>query len=182
MKHGIVVVFPGTGYTCKERLFGECTVKYTSFGYDIVSLDFSNIPYKEINTLEEAIEKTKPVILEQLEGVIFEEYEDIIFISKSLGTVCANWVEEYFNVTPRQLYLTPLQETLETIKTASRIMGMVIGTKDKHLDYKLMESLCLERKIPYLICDDVGHNLKIDGDELKTQDISMKIAKLCSTK
>lgn len=180
--HGIVIAFPGTGYNCKEKLFEDCIEKYTSLGYDIVRLDFSNIPYKEIKILEEAIEKTKPVILDQLKEVIFEEYEDIIFISKSLGTVCANWTEEYFNIRSRQLYLTPLKQALETINTTSRTMGMVIGKEDKHLDYKLMESFCLERNIPYLICNDVGHNLKIDGDELKTQEINTRITKFCLIK
>lgn len=183
MKHGIIVIFPGTGYTYKERLLVECTLKYKSFGYDILNLDFSSIPYKKIKTLEDAVDKTKQIILEQLKGIKFEEYKDVLFISKSLGTVCANWVEKYFNIIPRQFYLTPLKETIDTLQANSRVMGMVIGTEDRHLDYKLMKSFCLERRIPYLIVDDVGHSLKVDEDELKTEDINIKIVKfflLCS--
>lgn len=180
MKDGIVIVFPGTGYPCKERLLVECSLKYSYLGYNIVNLDFSSVKYKEINTLKDAVEKTKQIILEQLKDIIFEEYNDIIFISKSLGTVCANWVEKYLNIVPRQLYLTPLQETIETINQTSRIIGMVIGTEDRHLDYRMMELFCIERNIPYLVFNDVGHNLKIDGDELKTEDMIIKIVKFCN--
>lgn len=40
MKEGIAVVFPGTGYTCKERLLVLCAQKYSDIGYDVVKLDF----------------------------------------------------------------------------------------------------------------------------------------------
>lgn len=181
MKSGVVVVFPGTGYTCKERLLDTCIKKYISFGYEIVSLDFSDIQYKEINKLEDAVKRTNKVILKQLKGINFDEYENIIFISKSLGTVCANWIEEYMNIKPRQLYLTPLKETISTMKITTRVMGMVIGKDDKHFDYKEMELFCLERKIPYLVFDGVGHNLKVNGDILQTEKINMQIVKLCLT-
>lgn len=177
MKNGIVVVFPGIAYTCKEKLLVECTQKYLHLGYDIVNLEFSSIQYKEIDTLQEAIERTKPLVLEQVKGIDFEDYKDVIFISKSLGTACASWLETYLNIKPRQFYLTPLPETIENIKSTSNVMGMVIGTEDKYLDYKVMESFCVERKIPYLVIDHVGHSLKDKDDEARTEEVTRRIVR-----
>lgn len=181
MKPGIVIILPGMNYTYKEKLLIECTQKYIKLGYDIVNLDFSRAEYKNINSLAEAVEITKPIILDQVKDIIFEEYNDIVFISKSLGTACANWLEQRLNIKPRHFYLTPLPETIESIKDASRVIGMVIGTKDRFLDYKIMESFCLEKDIRYLIINNVGHGLKIDGDDLKTEKINKKIVEFfCS--
>ena len=55
MKTGIAVCFPGTGFTCKEALFERLGAEYAARGYDVIKLDFSHIPFKEIETLEEAI-------------------------------------------------------------------------------------------------------------------------------
>lgn len=59
--------------------------------------------------------------------------------------------------------------------TANNTIGMVIGTEDRYLDYKVMESFCVERKIPYLVIDHVGHSLKDKSDEARTEEITKRI-------
>ncbi|NRZ79531.1 hypothetical protein DFR96_000805 [Clostridium beijerinckii] len=66
MKKSIAVIFPGTGYTCEEQLLVGCAKKYAAFGYDIVKIDFSEIPFREIETIKEAVEIAKPILLTQL--------------------------------------------------------------------------------------------------------------------
>ena len=128
----------------------------------------------------EAIERTKSLVLEQVKGIKFEEYRDVVFISKSLGTACANWLERHLNIKSRQFYLIPLPEILENIEVASRIIGMVIGTEDRHLDYMGMKSFCIERKIPYLVIKDVGHSLKVKDNEVETEHITQEIVEFLS--
>ena len=52
MKSGIAVCFPGTGFTCKEALFERLASDYIARGYDVIRLDFSHIPFREIESLE----------------------------------------------------------------------------------------------------------------------------------
>lgn len=180
MNGGIVVVFPGTGYTCFEKLLVACVETYTSRGYDSVKLDFSGIAFQEIPTIEEAFERTKDTLLAQLGGTDFSQYRDIVFVSKSFGTICAGWLEERLGIQPRQLYLTPVNQTLSYIKPASRVIGMVVGTSDRHMDYRFLEAFCSERRIPCLVFDGVGHSLKLDDDADKTNAINNRILELCS--
>lgn len=174
----IVVAFPGTGYTCGEKLFAGCIDVYRERGYECAALDFSSIPFKQIETVEEAIEAAKPVMLEQLNGVCFERYSDVVFISKSLGTALAAWLAGEKRIAARQLFLTPIAQCLECAPDPASVIGMVIGTEDKVIDYRIVESFCAERGIDCLVVDNVGHSLKYD-DEVKTQAINERIEKMC---
>jgi hypothetical protein len=182
MSVGIVILFPGTGYTCAETLLVECSERYEAMGYAIVKLDFSGIPFREIATIGEAFERAKGVVLGQLRGIEFAAYEDILFISKSFGTVCAGWLEGHLGIRPRQLYLTPLEQTLPFVKPASRVTGMVIGTRDRLMDSEALADFCAERRIPCLVVDGVGHNLKMEGDAERTAEINGRILEMCTVR
>lgn len=179
MKKSIAVIFPGTGYTCKEQLLVGCAKKYEGFGYDIVKIDFSEIHFREIETIKEATERAKAIILTQLKKINFENYDDVVFISKSFGTICAGWLEEYLSIMPQQLFLTPVEEMLPYIKKSSRIIGMVIGTEDKLMNHNFLKSYCAEKNIHCIVFNGVGHNLKYDNYPEKTSEINEKIYNLC---
>jgi len=179
MKKSIAVIVPGTGYTCKEELLVGCAKRYESFGYDILKIDFSEIPFIEIETIEKAIETAKTVILRQLKKLDLKNYDDVVFISKSFGTVCAGWLEEYLMIMPQQLFLTPVEEALSYIKKSSRVIGMVVGTEDNHINYNFLKSYCSKRNIPCLVFDGVGHNLKYENYPEKTNEINEQIYNLC---
>ena len=82
---------------------------------------FSAVPFHELAGLEEAAERVKPLVLEQLKSIEPSACGDIVFVSKSLGTVCAGWLEKEWGVPARQLYLTPLPQTLDCIRETSRV-------------------------------------------------------------
>lgn len=180
MAFGIAILFPGTGYTCKEKLFAECANKYRSFGYRVVELDFSKIPFKEIETIEEAFERAKRVVLEQLSGIQFAAYRDVVFLSKSFGTVCAGWLADTLQLLPRQIYLTPAPQALAYVGPGARVEGMVIGTKDRVMDSKALQAFCRELGIPCLVFARVGHDLKADGDAERTGEVNRRILELCT--
>lgn len=178
MKRGIVVAFPGTGYTCKERLFADCMEVYTSQGYDCVALDYSSVPFKRIETLEEALRQAQAIVLEQLHGICFSEYENAVFLSKSLGTAMAGWCAAYYGITPRQFYLTPILQALPFIGDPRQVIGMVIGTDDRVLDHHVIAAFCDERGIPCMVVAGVGHDLKYQ-DTAMTDSLNERIVAMC---
>ncbi len=179
MKTGIVVCFPGTGYTCKERLFTLCADSYAKRGYDVVKLDFSHIPFKEIETLEEAVAIAMRAVRRQLGDVDFTSYSDVVWISKSLGTICAAIAEKEQKKPPRQLFLTPVSFTLTEMKPDSNVIAMVLGTQDRFLTSEAIAEFCSDRDIRYCIINGVGHSLKDDADSERTERINEQIVALC---
>lgn len=179
MKKGIVVCFPGTGYTCRERLFALCTAVYEARGYDVIRLDYSHIPFREIESFEEAVGIALRASKRQLENVDFAGYEDVVWISKSLGTICATVAEKELVVLPRHLFLTPVEATLGQIKSGARVMAMVLGTTDRFLTGEKLAEFCAERGYRYCIINGVGHNLKDESDPARTERINEQIVALC---
>lgn len=51
--------------------------KYEELGYGIIKIDFSKIPFKEIETVEEAVEIVKSIIMKQLREINFKSYDNI---------------------------------------------------------------------------------------------------------
>lgn len=179
MKTGIVVCFPGTGFICKEALFERCAEKFSARGYDVVKLDFSHIPFREIETIEEAVTIARRAVKRQLSGIDFSDYADVVWISKSLGTILAATDEEVYCDSPRQLYLTPLPETLARIRPESRVIALVLGTQDRFLTGEALAAFCEERDRCCCVIDGVGHSLKDEQSAERTAQIIEQIASLC---
>ena len=179
MKTGIVVCFPGTGFTCKEALFERCIERYATRGYDLVKLDFSHIPFREIETMEEAVTIARRAVKRQLSGIDFADYADVVWISKSLGTILAALFEEEYDCVPRQLYLTPLPETLRLIRPESRVIALVLGTQDRFLTGEALAEFCEQRNTCYCIIDGVNHSLKDEQSAERTEQINEQIAAFC---
>ena len=180
MKPGIAVCFPGTGFTCKEALFERLACDYSARGYDVVRLDFSHIPFREIESLEEAIAVAQRAVKRQLAHISFSDYEDVVFLSKSLGTILAAQYERDCEWKPRHLFLTPLNKTLMLIQPESRVIAMVLGTQDRFLTGRALKSFCEPRGIPCLLVEGVNHSLKDDASEARTLEIIDQVAKFCT--
>ena len=179
MKPGIAVCFPGTGFTCKEALFERLASEYSARGYEIVKLDFSHIPFREIETLEEAVAIAQRAVKRQLSHIVFGDYADIVFVSKSLGTILAAQYERDKGLLPRHLFLTPLNKTLMLLRTESRVIAMVLGTQDRFLTGRALLSFCEPRDIACCLIEGVNHSLKDDQDAERTARIIDQVAQLC---
>ena len=179
MKQGIVVCFPGTGYTCREALFSMCAGAYEKRGYDAVRLDYGSIPFREIESIGEAVALAVRAGKKQLAGVDFSEYADAVWISKSLGTFCAAVTEKDLDVRPRHLMLTPVPQALQALSPNAEVIAMVLGTQDRFLSGEALADYCLERGYRYCMVDGVGHNLKNEADPERTERINRQIAALC---
>jgi len=180
MKTGIAVCFPGTGFTCKEALFERLGADYAAREYEVIKLDFSHIPFREIESLEEAIAVAQRAVKRQLSHVAFSEYDDVVFLSKSLGTVLAMEFDNKNNIHARHLLLTPLNKTLLQVHSETKVIAMVLGTQDRFLTGRALASFCEERGIRHCLIEGVNHSLKDDVDPERTARIIDQIARLCS--
>lgn len=175
----IVVVFPGTGYTCRTGLLADGIRRWRELGYEVVPLDFSAIPFAEIETFAEAFDLAEAEALRQLAEYDLQGLTDLVFFSKSLGTVVAPRCAARLGLHPRMLYLTPLAETLALTGDSDRVMGMVAGTTDRLLDWRTVEAFCARRRIPCVICEGVGHSLADANDPARTEAIRRRVLALC---
>lgn len=177
---GLAVFFPGRGYTCREPLMQKCIAHYAAQGYETRCLDFSMLPLQTVSTLEQAAALARPQAEAQLAGVDWQAYSDVAFVSKSLGTACAAWMEPRLprGVRPNQLYLTPLPQTLPFVTGRSRVMGMVLGTEDRFLEAAVLREFCARYSLPCLIVPGVGHSLR-RPDPAETEEIDRRIIALC---
>ncbi len=174
MKKGIVVAFPGIRYTCGQPLVQECLSFYKERGYETLCLDFAGIPFDGTTDMSRAAELALPAILRQLSGVCFAGYTDVVFLAKSLGTLCAVRTAKALEIRSRFFLLTPLEETLQELPEDANVFGAVVGTKDAHLAAARLEQFCQKRAIPCLIVPEAGHRLQFE-DDTKTESVNRSI-------
>ena len=175
----IVVVFPGRGYSCSTGLLADGIVRWRELGYEVLPLDFSEVPFKQIETFAEAFDRAEACAMKQLADVDLSGYEDLVFFSKSLGTVASARCAANLGLIPRMLPLTPLPETLDLTKPGDRVMGMVVGTNDRYVDWHRVRAFCAERSLPCLVCEGVGHSLADPNDKARTETIRQQVLALC---
>lgn len=174
MKKGIVVAFPGIRYTCGQPLVQDCLAFYKARGYETLCLDFAGVSFDGTADMSRAAEAALPSILGQLSGVCFADYTDVVFLAKSLGTLCAVRTAKALAMQPRFFLLTPLEETLQELPPDGNVFGAVVGTKDAHLPAARLEQFCRERAVPCLLVPEVGHRLQFE-DAAKTESVNRSI-------
>ena len=174
MKTGLVVAFPGIRYTCRQALIQDCLSFYSKRGYETLCLDFAGVAFDGTTDMGRAAELALPSILRQISGVCFQDYADVVFLSKSLGTLCAVRTAAALQLQPRHFLLTPLPETLQELPKQAEVFGAVIGTKDTHLDAAKLETFCRERAIPCLTVPEAGHRLQFE-DAARTEEVKRRI-------
>jgi len=173
----IVVIFPGTNYSADCPLLYYAGFKFQVRGYEKVSINYDDL-LKGSKSLDECIEEIKNSVLMQLKAFDFSEYEDIVFVSKSLGTVVAGWVEERLCIKVTHIFLTPIKETLPYIRNGKNIITVVAGTKDKLLDADILKEHCIKENIILKQINGVGHRLEAWGDMDKNIDVLKEVVAL----
>lgn len=174
-----VVVFPGTGYTCSTGLLADGIQHWQALGYHVIPLDFSHIPFADIETFSDAFDAAEASALRQLAEENLDHCIDLVFFSKSLGTVVAPRCAAALRLHPRMLYLTPLPETLALTGADDQVIGMVVGTRDPLIDWHVVQDFCNAKSIPCLVCEKVGHSLADPSDSARTEAIRQQVLALC---
>ncbi|GFZ30047.1 alpha/beta hydrolase [Clostridium zeae] len=159
----IVVIFPGANYSADCPLLYYAGFKFETRGYEKISISYGDFTNKH-NSFAELIEEVKLAVLLKLKAVDLSQYEDIVFVSKSIGTAIAGWIEEKLCIKVRHIYLTPLNETLPYINKDKNIIIVIAGTKDKFLDADTLKEHCTKENIYLKLVEGVGHRLEVKGD------------------
>jgi len=128
-------------------------------GYDLLL-----VSYGDFDNSEDYIENAKNYALMQMEKMNISQYEDIVFVSKSMGTLIAGWLETKINEKVMHVYLTPLQETLPYITKTENIKIVIAGTDDKYLNASILKAHCEQEGIHLLQIEGVGHRLEAKKD------------------
>lgn len=116
----IIMLFPGVNYSIDCPLLYYAGFKFEVRGYEKVTISYGDL-LKQDKSIDECVEDIKNVVLPQLKAIDLSKYGDIVFVSKSLGTVIAGWIDEKLCVGARHIYLTPIKETLPYIKNGKNI-------------------------------------------------------------
>lgn len=114
-------------------------------------------------------------MLSQLQNFNLPKYDDIVFVSKSLGTVVAGWVEEELCIKVRHIFLTPIEETLPYIKYGKGIASVIAGTADKQLNADILKERCKKENIYLKQIQGAGHRLEVWGDIDKNIEILREV-------
>lgn len=159
------VLFPGTGYTCKEDLFQVISVHLAELGYEVIPLDYSLIPFKPIRIIEEAASIALGYSIAVLDNENIKEAEELVFVSKSLGCISSLKYSSLLRVKAKHILLTPTPDALQEISDYSHIISIVAGRDDPLMDTSVLKTFCGMHTIPLLIVDGTGHSLKVEDDE-----------------
>lgn len=173
----MVVIFPGKNYSVDSPLLYYAGFKFETRGYEKLDISYGDSINKG-NCFAEYIEYVRNEVLLKLQGINLTEYNDVVFVSKSMGTVVAGWIEEKLGIEVRQIYLTPIKETLPYIKNGKNIIAVISGTQDKLMDSDLLKEHCLKENIYLKLIDRVGHRLEVWGDMNENIDILKEIVSI----
>ena len=102
----------------------------------------------------------------------------MLFISKSLGSVVAGWIDDKLGLNARHIYLTPVRGTLPYIRGGGNISMVIAGTKDHVLDTAALQEHCSRENVRLELVEGAGHSLQIVGDVIDNIDILRHIVAL----
>lgn len=157
------IFFPGVRYSCDRSLL-HFLDKYIDG--ESIYLDYSCRQNADtIDDFQKEIENDVALAQQKLSSIDWNKYGEIILIGKSIGTVVASKIREYFSLTrARFICLTPLNETIPFLKQTDFI---VTSKKDTYID---VEPLIKKQFIfPFLtIYEDMPHSLELPNDYHRT--------------
>ncbi len=170
------ILFPGTGYTCKEDLFQRITKKLIAYGYQVLALDYSPIPFKPIETVKEAVDIALGYSICSLQKENITEEDELLFVSKSIGCIVALKLSSLLKLKAKNIMLTPTQDALNEVSEYSDIISTVIGDNDPLMAVDSLKEFCSDKDIPMFVVQGTGHSLKTDNQ----QETDEKTAKIVS--
>ena len=171
------VLFPGTGYTCREELFILTGRELERKGWTVVPIDWSAIPFKPVRTVKEAGDMALGYAICALKDEKLDECDDVLFVSKSLGCISALKYSSLLNISSRHVLLTPTHDALVEISSYTDVVCAVIGSEDSLMSADELRT----HGFPVMVVPDTGHSLKcVDPDttEKITSDIAAYIMRM----
>ena len=156
MEEKLIVLFPGRNYPV------ECPTLYYARqvalikGYKCISIHYSDISKDRSIELSSLADILESEVNNQLEQIDWSTYRDIIFVSKSIGTVIAGRYAQKNNLQVKNIYLTPLKETMNYMWSDNSIV--VIGEDDEYINFNYLFDYCKKNNIIIYPFKGVGHS------------------------
>ncbi len=167
MSRKLVVFFPGRKYgaDCPLLYFSDFICR--TLGYERYYLHYAAHREEEsAGTVEEDIAKAVSYVMEHMKTIDFSLYEEVILISKSIGTVLAGKVQEEFGLHVKNIYFTPLEQTLiyldEKRKNLPEENLVLAGTRDGFLEADRLMEVCKRAGVPLYQVEGVGHSMETE--------------------
>ncbi len=156
----LVVLFPGKAYSVDCPLLYYARMKYEMAGYEVLAVESYGVK-KTSHSLESYGKIAIRNMEKQFAKYDFSKYEEIVFVSKSMGTVIAPWLEDRFSIAHvTHVLLTPIRATLPFLTEGRKVKFMVSGTEDKLVDILALQKICNENQLPLMVVEGVGHRLE----------------------
>lgn len=164
----IAVIFPGVGYNTDRPLLYYSWKLFQQAGYEIVKLDYSDLPedmtenqWKMSMGVNQVIDQTHA----QLKNIDFSKYKKIAFVSKSVGTVAAAEYAKTMELEDvLQIYFTPLMQTFLYTMPGQGIVFH--GDKDPLVPTLNVQSECDKQHLELFVTKNANHSLEV-GDAIK---------------
>lgn len=167
----LIVLFPGGNYSVDMPLFYYAKFSFELRGYEVLCISYGTNNSTE-QSFEEYLVGIKQDVSIQTLNFDFSRYKDIIFVSKSIGTVCAGWLAQERSLNVRHIFLTPIPDSLQYL-TGGNIITVIAGTEDRQLKSESLREHCISRNIPLKQFDNVGHRL----ETTENMDLNLDILK-----
>ncbi len=178
----LAVFFPGRKYGVDCPLLYYTDFICKKLGYECEYLHYAaHREDKTAITIEEDIANAKDYVFEKLNTIDMDGYDEILFVSKSIGTVLAAMAQERCKRRVRNLFLTPLEQTLTYLEKCENVQEkdtlVVAGTKDSFLEAEKLTEVCLAKNLYLFQVEGVGHSIESDdvGDSLEIMKDVMEI-------
>lgn len=194
MKRKLAVFFPGRRYgvDCPLLYYAESVCR--SKGYDTLLMHYSeHRDVKDMISIEENIKVTLPYVKERIKEKLPGQYDEMLFVSKSIGTVLAGWLEQELvksaDTGPdaedteldipfiRHIFMTPLKETFPYMKSSKNIV--ICGNRDSYLETEVLRKFCKQYGVRRYCFEGVGHSMEHEKmkDTLKIMGEIQKIVR-----
>lgn len=166
----LAVFFPGIGYHCDKPLLYYSEKIARQYRYETIRISYTGLSKEMEEAFAGALSQTEKC----LEGVVWSQYEDILFVSKSIGTIVACAYAEKYNVSCRNIYYTPLEQTF---LYGPREGIAFHGTHDPWAQTEMIQLKCRENNLPLHIIEDADHSLEIPDDTARNLSILEDVMK-----
>ena len=152
------VILPGIGYNADKPLLYYSAKLAKAEGYEIVRIGYHDLPegiFGDKDRLSNAIDIVYKQAMEEIASIKADEF---IFLSKSIGTVAAARVAKHMDAPFKQVYFTPLEETIDEMEPN---IGIAFhGTADPWAKTEVISVGCKEKRIPLYVTENANHSLE----------------------
>ncbi|MGN0299193.1 MAG: hypothetical protein ACI4C1_08460 [Lachnospiraceae bacterium] len=175
----LMILFPGVNYGVDCPLLYYGRLQYEGLGYENFKIDYQAQKGEGLDALVDFAYEAAIHVKAQVQKVNLEEYEEIVFVSKSIGTVIACWLEDELALkNVMHVMLTPIDLTLPYMERDRNYRCIVTGLKDKYVNHEELRALCEKKGVSLTEFEGVGHRLERRGDIKRNLEILTEVVNL----